>query len=279
MLIAQLTDLHVCAPGRPAARVVETNMFAERAFRVLATLRPVPDILVITGDLTENGLHDEYENVVRMIRRYATMPVYVIPGNHDRRMEFREAFAGCPGVCDDPRYIQYVVDDFPVRLIMLDSIVPGAAHGQMDDGRLEFLDRALASSPDKPTMIAMHHPPFHCGSASMDIIDLADKDEFSRVIAKHPQVERIVCGHHHRSIVGRVAGAIAIVAPSVAHQWILDFDPAAPAALVFEPPAFMLHRWEKSDGFASHTVYVETFPGPFPGLTDPEYPGKSGQVR
>lgn len=274
MLIAQLTDLHICATGRPAARVVETNMLAERAFRTLATLRPVPDLLVISGDIAENGLDEEYGNFVQLLERYVRMPVYIIPGNHDRRAEFRKALGHLPGVGDHPGFIQYAVDDFPVRLVMLDTVVPGHARGSMDGGRLDFLERTLAAAPDRPTMIVLHHPPFRCGSTSMDIIDLAESDEFAKIVAKHHQVERIVCGHHHRSIVGRVGQAIAIVAPSVAHQWVLDFDPKAPPALVFEPPAFMLHKWDAKAGMASHTVYVEAYPGPYPGLTDPEYPGR-----
>lgn len=275
MLIAQLTDLHICATGRPAARVVETNMLAERAFRTLSALRPAPDLLVISGDIAENGLDEEYGNFARLLQRYVRMPVYVIPGNHDRRSEFRKALGHLPGVSNHPDFIQYAVDDFPVRLVMLDTVVPGHAHGAMDGGRLDFLDRTLAAAPERPTMIVLHHPPFRCGSASMDIIDLAESYAFAATVAKHRQVERIVCGHHHRSIVARVGHAPAIVAPSVVHQWVLDFDPKAPPALVFEPAAFMLHQWTPKDGMASHTVYVEAYPGPYPGLTDPEYPGRS----
>ncbi|MCU4162345.1 metallophosphoesterase [Acidiphilium sp. AL] len=170
-MIAQLTDLHICATGRLAARVVETNMLAERAFRTLAALRPVPDLLVISGDLTENGLEEEYRNFVQLIERYARMPVYLIPGNHDRRAEFRKIIGHLPGVCDHPDFIQYAVEDFPVRLVMLDTVVPGHAYGAMDGGRMGFLDRTLAAAPNRSTMIVLHHPPFRCGSNSMDILN------------------------------------------------------------------------------------------------------------
>ena len=79
MLICQLTDLHVRPVGKPANRVSETNMFTERAFRAVARLSPRPDIVMITGDLTECGLDAEYANLARLLRKWLPMPVFVIP--------------------------------------------------------------------------------------------------------------------------------------------------------------------------------------------------------
>ncbi len=264
MLIAQLTDLHVRPLGKPANRVVETNAFTERALRSVAALAPRPDLVVITGDLTEQGLAAEYDNLASMLRQHLPMPVFVIPGNHDRRGELREALAEFPGVTADPRFVQYAVEGYPVRLVMLDTLVPEAGHGELCPDRLDFLERTLAAVPDRPTIVAMHHPPFACGIAHMDRINLRNAGEFATVIARHKQVERIICGHVHRPVVARVAHAIASIGPSVAHQVELSFDPEDRGAFLFEPPAFQLHRWTPSDGIVSHTVYVERFSGPFP---------------
>lgn len=273
MLICQLTDLHVRPAGKPANRVIDTNMFTERAFRAVARLQPRPDAVVITGDLTECGLDTEYSNLSALLHRYLPMPVYVIPGNHDRRANLREGLKHLPGVIADPHYVQYAVDNLPVRLVMLDTLVPGAGHGEQNAEQLDFLDRTLAAAPDKPTIIGMHHPPFACGIPHMDRINLHNATAFAAVIARHRQVERIICGHHHRPIVARVAQAVASIAPSVAHQVELSFDPQDHGAFLFEPPAFQLHRWTADDGVVSHTVYVEDYPGPYPFVTDPDYPG------
>ena len=272
MLICQMTDLHVRAPGVAASRVSETNMLTDRAFRRVADLRPAPDVVIITGDLTEVGGAAEYANLASLIRKHLTMPVYVIPGNHDRRENLR---AARPVPSADPVYLQYAVDDLPVRLVMLDTVVPGAGHGELRPEQLDWLDRTLAAAPDKPTLIGMHHPPFACGIAHMDKIGLRDPAAFAAVVARHRQVERIVCGHHHRPIFGRVAHAIASVGPSVAHQVEFTLDPNDPGAFLFEPAAFHLHRWTPADGIVSHMVYVEAFPGPYPFLTDSDYPGKT----
>ncbi len=274
MLICQLTDLHVRPVGRAANRVCETNMLTERAFRAVARLNPRPDVVVITGDLTDCGLDTEYANLTRMLRTLAPLPVFVIPGNHDERGNLRGALKHLPGVTVDPRYVQYAVDDYPVRLVMLDTLVPGAAHGELQTEQLEFLDRTLAAVPDKPTIVGMHHPPFACGMIQ-DSINLHNAGAFAAVIARHPQVDRIICGHHHRVVVARVAHAIALISPSVVHQVAMSLPPHDPddhGSLILEPPAFQLHRWTPADGIASHTIYVEDYPGPFPFLGNPDAP-------
>jgi 3',5'-cyclic AMP phosphodiesterase CpdA len=275
MLICQLTDLHVRPFGLAANRVSETNMFTTRALRAVAALNPRPGLVLVTGDLTECGLPAEYEMLARLLRENLDLPAYVIPGNHDRREHLRAGLSHLPGVTEDPEFIQYAIEGWPVRIVMLDTIVPGAGHGVLTPGQLDWLDRTLAAEPGKPTLIGMHHPPFTCGITHMDKIALHDPAGFRAVIARHPQVERIICGHHHRPIVARVAQAIASISPSVAHQVEMALAPDAPSRFVFEPPAFQLHSWSPDSGFVSHTVCVESFPGPFPFVTDPDYPGKS----
>jgi 3',5'-cyclic AMP phosphodiesterase CpdA len=273
MLICQMTDLHVRPRGLACNRVSETNMLTERACRVVARLKPRPDVLLITGDLTECGMPAEYDNLSEILKRTLSLPIYVIPGNHDRRDNLRARLAHLPHVAGGQPFVQYAVDEHPVRLVMLDTVVPGSAHGALCDPQLEWLDRTLAEQPSKPTLVAMHHPPFATGMPHMDAIALLQPECFASVIARHLQVELVVCGHHHRPIVGRCAQAVASIAPSVAHQVELSFDPADSGAFNFEPPAVQLHAWDATNGFVSHTVYTGTYAGPFPFLTEPDYPG------
>jgi 3',5'-cyclic AMP phosphodiesterase CpdA len=272
MLIAQLTDLHVRPRGIAANRVAETNMLTERALRAVACRRPAPDVVIISGDLTECGRPAEYAVLAEMLARILPMPVYVIPGNHDRR---ENLVAGIPGVGLQDGFVQYAVEGLPIRLVMLDTVVPGAGHGELCPTRLDFLDRTLAARPEVPTMIVMHHPPFQCGIAHMDKIALRQPQDFAEIVGRHKQVHRIVSGHHHRPVFAAVRQAIASISPSVAHQVEFSLDPTSPAAFVLEPGAYQLHSWNAADGFVTHTVMVETFPGPFPFLAEPDYPGQS----
>lgn len=272
--VVQLTDLHVRPLGVAAYRVAETNMLTARALRAVAALHPAPDAVVITGDLTDCGLPEEYAQLRAMLARSLRVPVHVVPGNHDRR---EALLAGLPGVPSADGFIQYAVDDLPLRLVMLDTVVPGAGHGELCARRLAWLERTLAEVPDKPTLIGMHHPPFACGIAHMDAIALHDPGAFAAVVARHPQVRQIVCGHVHRPVVATVAGIVATICPSVAHQVELDLAETAPAAFNMEPPAYAIHRWHADTGMVSHTALVESYPGPYPFLPDADYPGQVGE--
>ncbi len=274
MILCQLTDLHLRPPGQLSNRVVDTNRLTAQAFQAVARMTPRPDAVVITGDLTECGLDAEYA-LLRELLRTLRMPIFVIPGNHDRRENLRAGLAHLPHVGGDGAFLQYAVEDFPIRLVMLDTLVPGHGHGELCEERLSFLRRTLAAEPGKPTIVAMHHPPFACGIEHLDRIKLRNSAEFAAIIAGHPQVCRVICGHHHRPINAQLAHAIASIAPSVAHQIELALTPGARGAFMLEPPGYQLHVWNGELGrVVSHTGVFGDYAGPFPFVTEPDYPGK-----
>lgn len=274
MIIVHLTDLHVRPLGMPAYRIAETNMLTERALRAVQKLNVTPDAIVISGDLTDNGLASEYEVLSEMLGRLMTTPVYVIPGNHDRRDVMKTALSHLPGVNAHPDFVQYVVETHDIRLVMLDTVLPGSGAGELCAARLAWLDETLGQELEKPTVVVMHHPPFACGIRNMDCISLLNPAAFISVIAKHTQVKRILCGHHHRPINAAVAHTIASIGPSVAHQseFVLGDEPGM---WNLEPAAFQVLVTLPDDGLVAHTVCVESFPGPFPFLADPDYPGRA----
>jgi 3',5'-cyclic AMP phosphodiesterase CpdA len=273
LILLHLSDLHVRPHGMPVSRVVEASMLTERALRAAAAFRPAFDAVVISGDVTDCGLASEYQQLRHMLRRHlGGARVFLIPGNHDRRENFRAALADYPGVVAHEKFVQYVVEDLPVRLVMLDSVVPGAGHGELCAGRLAWLDARLAEAPDRPTFVVLHHPPMRCGLPLLDAINLHTTEALGAVLARHNQVERILCGHHHRTMTGRLGNAIVSVAPSVAHQGAFEPDDDR-GRFVLEPPGFCAHLRLPDGGIATHTVFVEQFPGPFPYIADPDYPG------
>lgn len=273
MILLHLSDLHVRPSGVPAYRVVESSHLAERALRAARAFVPRPDAIVISGDLTDCGLPSEYDELRHMLRRHlGGVPVYLIPGNHDRRENFRAALAEFPGVTAHPEFVQYVVDDLPVRLVMLDSVVAGAGHGELCPRRLEWLDARLSEAPDRPTFLVLHHPPMLCGLPVYDAINLHTTAELGALLARHQQVERILCGHHHRSMTGRLGTAIVSAAPSAAHQGAFELEDDR-GRFVLEPPGYHVHLRLPDGSIASHLVLVESFPGPFPYIADPDYPG------
>ena len=272
MLIAQISDLHLRPRGEVAYGVSETNTFAERAIQSLQRLHPQPDVVILTGDATDCGLDEEYALLAELIGRLP-MPVYMIPGNHDRRESMRTHFASA-GYFPPHGPLDFVVETRPVRLIGLDSLVPGESFGALARQSLDFLDATLHAAPNVPTLVFVHHPPFVCGIGHMDRIRLLDGAErLADIIAKHSQVERVLTGHHHRPVQLRFAGTICQIAPSVAHQVVLDLREDAPSCFNLEPPAFLLHQWMPETGLITHMAYVDRYPGPFPFDLPADYPG------
>jgi Icc protein len=258
MLVAQITDPHITTPGKLAYGAVDTASCLERAVAALGRLRPVPDITVITGDLVDHGEPEEYDHL-RALLAPLRMPIFVIPGNHDVRGPMREAFiAG--GYLPRQGFLNYVVEDWPLRIIGLDTLVPGEASGALCEDRLEWIDCTLAAAPERPTLILMHHPPFATGIGPMDRMGLAGSADFAQIVSRHPQIERICCGHVHRAIDRRFAGTVAGTAPSTAHQAVLDLDPAAPLTFAFEPPGYQLHLWGEDTGLITHTAAIGDWP-------------------
>jgi 3',5'-cyclic AMP phosphodiesterase CpdA len=252
MLVAQITDLHLSTAGSPIDQLFRTAEHLERAVAHLIAMRPHPDVVLATGDLCQHGAVEEYARLREMLAPL-TMPVYLIPGNHDDRANLRRVFHDHPhlhgdaagGDSDAPSdaFIQYAVEGWPLRLIALDTLLPGAEGGRLCARRLGWLDARLAEQPERPTLVFMHHPPFATGMLAMDAMGLDGGDALSAVVRRHPQVERVVCGHVHRPIVRRFAGTVACTCPATAHQVALDLPPETRLAAVLEPPACMLHVW------------------------------------
>ena len=227
MLIAQITDLHISTPGSVNDRLFRTPEHLARAVAHLNGLTPRPDVVLATGDLVERGEPEEYARL-RAILDGLAMPLYVIPGNHDAREPLARAFADRGYLPQDGGFLHYTVEDWPVRLIGLDTHVPGAPGGRLCAERLAWLDARLGEGTARPTVIFMHHPPFETGLRAMDAMGLEGKTELAAVIGRHPQVEAVLCGHVHRPMTRRFAGTVAITSPATAHQLALDLAPAEP---------------------------------------------------
>jgi 3',5'-cyclic AMP phosphodiesterase CpdA len=275
MIIAQITDFHVRPPGVSAYGGIDTNGMLQHAVAAIAALDPAPDCVLATGDLTDCGLPDEYREVGAALAELP-MPVFLIPGNHDRRDVMRACLADRhPYLEQDAAFLHYAIDDFPVRLIGLDTVVAGEHGGEMCSAREAWLARTLAAGGGKPTLVFMHHPPFRTGVSAMDPMMCRTAPTFAPLIARHPEIERIVTGHYHRPIVVRYAGTIGFVAPSTAHQVALDMREGEPTRLVLEPPGLAIHVFRAGIGIISHVVPIGDF-GPIRDFElSPDYPGQA----
>ncbi len=253
-VIAQLSDVHMVAPGGRLLGRIDTPTYLHAAVAHLASLEPRPDLVLLTGDLTGDGLPEEYEHLAEVLARLPS-PVLLLPGNHDDRDALAARFPRPVSTVPVPPELgwQAALDVGPLRVIGLDSVVPGDPGGRLGPARLAWLDEALASSR-APTIVALHHPPFATGIRHMDTMALADADGLGAVIARHPHVERVVVGHVHRAVTTAWCGTVVTIAPSGAHQVALDLGDG-PAQWRREPPGVLLHVWlpdERGGALVTH---------------------------
>ena len=267
MIVIQLSDPHILAPGELLYRRFDTAEFLARAVAEINRLDPLPDVTVVTGDLVDHGEPPEYEHLRALLAPLA-MPVFVIPGNHDAREPLRAAFAA-DGYLPADGFLQYAIEDYPVWLIALDTLIPGEAGGLLCSERLAWLDHALASAAARPVLLMMHHPPFVTGIERMDRAGLQNTEALAAVVVRYPQIERILCGHLHRAIDRRFAGTVAGTAPSTGAQLRLDLTAEAPLRFMYEPPGYQLHVWREDSGLVTHTAVFGEWPDshPFPAAS------------
>jgi Icc protein len=192
VVLAQLSDLHIGADDT-------ARRDAERAIAAVAALRPVPDAVLVSGDLVEHAVPEEYAEV-RELLAVLTMPVHVLAGNHDERGALRAAF---PLAGAGP--YRWTADCGGLRLIGCDSTVPGELYGSLA-GELGWLEERLGEAPGRPTIVAMHHPPLPTGMPALDRIGLPDADQraLGELLARFPEVLRVVTGHVHLASSGTV---------------------------------------------------------------------------
>ncbi len=264
-LLAQLSDLHIRARGQLAYGRIDTAPYLQRAVQSILHLPQRPDALVVTGDLVDFGRADEYDHLAELLAPLGSeMPIYLLPGNHDERDQLRQSFASHTYL-GDGEFVQYSVPVGALQLVALDTVTPMAPQGNLCSKRLDWLAQELEKHSQRPVIIAMHHPPFRTLIGGMDQYGLhSGAQELEALVARHPNVERIICGHMHRSIQVRFGGTIAATIPSPAHQINLDLSPNAPLMWTLEPAAYALHALPEGGRLVSHMVTCGAFEGPYP---------------
>jgi 3',5'-cyclic-AMP phosphodiesterase len=265
LLIAQISDLHIKQPGELAYRRVDTAAALTRCIETLNRFTPRPELVVISGDLVDTPLAAEYDHVKALLAPL-DIPFAAIPGNHDSRDLMRAALPGL-GYAQASGALNSVRKVGDVDVVLLDSSVPGAAHGELDATTLAWLAAVLDASTTRPALLFLHHPPFVTGITHMDVQNLRNADALAALIRKHPRARLIAAGHVHRATFTTFAGTAATICPAPNHAVALDLDAHLPPSFNVEPPAFHLHAWFPGDGFGSvvtHTVPIRSFDGPYP---------------
>jgi 3',5'-cyclic AMP phosphodiesterase CpdA len=247
MLIAQITDLHI---GFDRGNAHELNV--RRLNLVIDELNersPKPELLLVTGDLVENGDDAEaYRHMHALVGRWQGPKAWLV-GNHDARAQFR---AELPDVPTDPNgFVQYEFDHGGLRWIVLDTLDEGRHGGMICEKRAWWLAERLQERQDAPTVILLHHPPVDTGIEWMSALPGEQwVRRLEAIVRPAGQVIALIAGHVHRQIATSFAGKPLIVAPSTAPQVALDLDAVDPqhpdgrALIIADAPGYALHYWD-----------------------------------
>lgn len=260
MLIVQISDTHISLPGKKAYGIAPTAENLIRCVHHVNELLPKPDLVLVTGDISNTGVSKELEYAASILNQLK-MPYYVIPGNHDDRSKIWNVFGGkaCPSMHEG--FINYVIDTEEIRFIAVDSTVPQESGGEICEIRASWLDKQLALDADKPTLIFMHHPPVKCGVIETDIDGFIGIELLANIVQKYSNIESILCGHIHTPAHTRWHGTIVSTAPSMGLQLVLDLT-LKQDRFTLESASYQLHYWTEDKNLITHTTCLHENDGP-----------------
>ncbi|WP_315727710.1 MULTISPECIES: phosphodiesterase [unclassified Bradyrhizobium] len=265
VLIAQISDLHIKSPGRLAYRRVDTSAALVRCIAALNRFEPRIDLVVISGDLADTPTEQEYQHLALLLAKLE-IPFVAVAGNHDSRELMRSVFPDRSyAFPSGPLNQRYDVEGLDI--ILLDSSVPGHPHGELDSQTCDWLEAMLLTSTERPALAFLHHPPFATGIWHMDRQNLRNPADLASIVRRQQRLQRIGCGHVHRSTLTTFAGVACTICPAPNHAVDLDVAELRAPSFKIEPPAFHLHIWQPGEGFGgtvTHHVPIGEFDGPHP---------------
>lgn len=250
MIVAQISDTHIALDTPDADRRIRDF---ERTIHAINALDPAPDVIFHSGDIVHNGRQDEYAKAAAILAE-AGAPVYVIPGNKDDRDNLRKAFRPVGYISPESSFIDYAVEDYPVRLIALDTLNPQSNKGDFCPERGRRLIDMIEAETTKPIAVFAHHPPFVV-PVGPDPINFEPAEAMTRLAEALQHSDRVMalfCGHVHRAAEGRVGNIPAVVMPCIATSLRKGDYPAA----MKTRPIYYLHRFDPAWGFITEARVV-----------------------
>jgi Icc protein len=212
VLIAQITDTHLFAEADQQLLGVQTLASLQSVLRQLECLPHRPDLLLLTGDLSQDNSPESYHLLETLIAPLQ-IPTYWTPGNHDCPATMARILTRSPFSANKSFHIG------GWHLLLLDSCVPGCVHGYLSPESLDWLDHQLDQSGSEPALIAFHHPPFLIGSDWMNDIGLLNAADFFEVCDRHPQIKLVLFGHIHQEFNLQRQGVLYLGTPSTCIQF------------------------------------------------------------
>lgn len=215
-LLLHLSDTHILGRGEPLYGAVDSEARLRQLLGSIRASNLRPDALILTGDLTDRGEPAAYRklrSVVEPVARETGAQLIWLMGNHDRREILRACLLG-EAPAATPLYRSYLLGG--LRIITLDTSVPGYHYGSLDSEQLAWLAAELATPAPEGTILAMHHPPIPMIQNLAVLTELRNQDRLRRVI-EGSDVRLILAGHLHVSTSSMFAGIPVSVASATCY--------------------------------------------------------------
>lgn len=253
--IVHLSDTHILPTDEDRLHGVDTMANLRLALDNIAQHAAKPDAIVISGDLANGGELDSYRRlrgVLEDARARFGVPVLPVMGNHDARGPFRQGLLGVVATDEPYHYVTWVGG---LRVIVLDSTVPGAAHGELDRTQLEWLRDELTEPALEGTLVVLHHPPIPGPVPVINYLVLQNPAALAETI-QGTDVLAVLAGHAHHPIAGSFAGVLCFAAPATAYT----VDPLAGDSSIrgVEGPGFgLVHLYERTAVASAATLSAD----------------------
>lgn len=242
-VILHLSDTHLLAGNRLLGERYDTAQHLRRTLQAAEATGVRPDAVVFTGDLTDLGEPEAYRALRAEVEPWAARlgaPVVWVAGNHDERPALRVELLDAEAT-EEP--VTGVWDLGGLRLIALDSTVPGWHHGDLDAAQLQWLRDELATPARLGTILALHHPPLPTHIPFFDILELRDQPGLAEVVAGS-DVRAILAGHLHYSTSGTFAGVPVSVAAASCYTMDLAQPPGSVNGMDAGRSFHLVHVWD-----------------------------------
>lgn len=244
--IVQLTDIHLCDDPSQVLLGVNTDKSFDRVLSHLE--HNLPDLLLLTGDLTQDGGKPSYRRLLHKVQQLG-IPAYYLPGNHDDLQAMAEIIP--PESLAINRSV--VIEGW--HLVLLSSVVPGLVEGKLGSRTLLWLEQSLQQYPELPTLIALHHPVLPLGSPWLDRLGLEDSEEFWRICGSYLQVKVVIAGHAHQEQEVMRFTAKGMVRCLVTPSTCAQFKPRSPDFATDNLPPGFRRLTLQPDGNLTTTVH------------------------
>ena len=245
--LLQVTDCHILRDPQAELKGLNTRQSFERVFDAIQSAAASYDLLLATGDLSQDESAESYAYLAERLNRLGR-PIVWIPGNHDDPETMRDAFRA-----------DNILPDKHLRIgnwqiVLLDSTVAGEVHGRVSETQLHFMREALQAVPQQHALVCLHHPAIPCGSSWLDKKSLLDAEIFRDAVCRHTNVRGVLWGHVHQQAHFRQDGIDWLSTPSTCIQFKPD---SVKFALDDRPPGYRNLTLRTDGSIESEVIRVD----------------------